>query len=62
MGYLEKFIKEQIQNYPQLESKTLDLYDLYLLEIEDESECKDHEASLCITSIQDLIDSEDCSS
>jgi len=56
MGYLENYVREKLELHPELKKQITGFYNLYLTEIEDDCECPDHEASLCINDIDELIE------
>jgi len=53
--YLRTFIKEKIEQYPNLEDEILDLFALCLDEI-DEGNSEINEVQLCINDINSLIE------
>ena len=53
--YLRTFIKEKIEQYPNLEDEILDLFSLCLDEI-DEGNSEINEVELCINDIKSLIE------
>jgi uncharacterized UPF0160 family protein len=53
--YLRTFIKEKIQQYPNLKEEILDLFSLCLDEI-DEGGSEQSEVDSCISDINDLIE------
>jgi hypothetical protein len=53
--YLRTFIKEKIEQYPNLEDEILDLFSLCLDEI-DEGNSEINEVQLCINDINSLIE------
>lgn len=55
LKYLRTFIKEQIEKYPNLKDKIMDLYELCLQEIED-GDSISHQVDLCIFDIKELIE------
>jgi uncharacterized UPF0160 family protein len=55
LDYLKGFIKEKIQQYPNLKEEIIDLYYLCLDEI-DEGGSEQSEVDSCISDINDLIE------
>jgi hypothetical protein len=55
LDYLKGFIKEKIEQYPNLEEEILDLFSLCLDEI-DEGGSEQSEVDSCISDINDLIE------
>jgi len=55
LQYLRTFIKEKIEQYPNLKDKIMDLYELCLQEIED-GDSVSHQVDLCIFDIKELIE------
>ena len=52
---LRDYVNEEALKYDELRHQIYDLYDLFLMEIEDPCASVAHEAELCISDIQDLI-------
>jgi hypothetical protein len=55
LQYLKIFIKEKIQQYPNLKEEIMDLYYLCLSEI-DEGGSQQSEIDSCISDVNDLIE------
>jgi len=55
LQYLRTFIKEKIEQYPNLKDKIMDLYELCLQEIAD-GDSVSHQVDLCIFDIKELIE------
>jgi hypothetical protein len=55
LEYLKGFIKEKIQQYPNLKEEIIDFYSLCLDEI-DEGGSEQSEVDSCISDINDLIE------
>ena len=55
LQYLRTFIKEKIQQYPDLKNQMIGLYELCLQEIED-GDSESHQVNLCIFDIKELIE------
>ena len=53
---LRNWIVAMAKRYPELTNEIYDAYDLFVMEIEDECASVQHEAELCISDIEDLID------
>ena len=60
MTTTERDIRDYVNNralqFDSLAEKIYDIYDLFRIEIEDECASVQHEAELCISEIEDLID------
>jgi hypothetical protein len=60
MTTTERDIRDYVNNralqFDSLAEKIYDIYDLFRMEIEDECASVQHEAELCISDIEDLID------
>mgnify|MGYP003155023627 FL=1 len=60
MTTTERDIRDYVNNralqFDSLAEKIYDIYDLFRMEIEDECASVQHEAELCISEIEDLID------
>ena len=52
---LESFIKETIGKHPDLREEVMDMYYLYLSEVE-EGGSENNERSLCFSSIRELVE------
>ena len=55
LQYLRTFIKEKIQQYPDLKNQMIGLYELCLQEIED-GDSESHQVNLTIFDINELIE------
>lgn len=55
LQYLRTFIKEKIEQYPNLKDKMMDLYELCLQEISD-GDSISHQVDLCIFDIKEMIE------
>jgi len=55
LKYLRTFIKEKIQEFPDLKSRMVGLYELCLQEIED-GDSESHQVNFCIFDINELIE------
>ena len=53
---LRNWIVAIAKEYPKLTNKIYGAYELFQMEIEDECASVQHEAELCISEIEDLID------
>lgn len=55
LEYLRKFIKEKIEQCPNLKQEIVGLYELCLQEIED-GDSESHQVDLCISDVEELIE------